>query len=181
MNAYSPVRDPGIKGYGNNERDRVVLQRFRFPLTGLGQVQTTAMIGLPQQPVRSGQEQAMRRECMSHLTRCSAGLISPTEIPDSVVTTASIPIRFRVRKSNEKTGPLHRMAKKVSAGDGPYTNPADDELVIERDLLMIFFQAGDVESIASFVFAIVSSTVSPWEKQPGKAGTSAQNPPSSAL
>ena len=53
MNAYSPVRDPGIKGCGNNERDRVVLQRFRFPLTGLGQVQTTATIGLPQQSVRS--------------------------------------------------------------------------------------------------------------------------------
>src|SRR5882724_3521036 len=36
-------------------------------------------------------------------------------------------------------------------------------------------------SIASRTFARSSSTVSPCETQPGKAGTSAQNPPSSAL
>src|SRR6202022_4685077 len=36
-------------------------------------------------------------------------------------------------------------------------------------------------SIASRTFTRSSSTVSPCETQPGKAGTSAQNPPSSAL
>jgi len=34
MNAYSPVSDPGIKGYGIEERYHVALQRFRFPLPG---------------------------------------------------------------------------------------------------------------------------------------------------
>jgi len=36
-------------------------------------------------------------------------------------------------------------------------------------------------SITSLVFEIVSSTVSPYEKHPERAGTSDQNPPSSAL
>src|SRR4051794_8869808 len=35
-------------------------------------------------------------------------------------------------------------------------------------------------SIASRKLAVISSRVSPWVKHPGKAGTSAQNPPSSA-
>jgi hypothetical protein len=51
---------------------------------------------------------------------------------------------------------------------------ADNGFVVRKDLFAVCPETGNIQLVASRVFVIVSSTVSPCEKQPGSAGTSAQ-------
>lgn len=115
----------------------------------------------------------------------------------------SLPHRFQVRQSKKYPGPPHQMRDMRGEDYGkevrdlpppgciirnrcqPATDPSWIRLMMNsssRGISSCFsFRNKMWSPIASFGFAIVSATVSPGETQPGKVGTPAWNPPSSAL